>query len=486
MFSSEIKALLRFLGLLLVAEGGLVLLCLIPSLHFHDHTHWQIMASGLFTAAVGALLVVRYHRHTTIFDNRLAFLLIVVIWLVLALFGALPFLATGSVLNFTDAYFEAMSGFTSTGASVMAEVDRLPASVLLWRSMSQWFGGFGIILVVLALMPRMGINKYSLYTASASIEDPTSTQLSDNDMSFFRMVSVYLLLTGLFIWMFHSSGLQMWDAVNLTLTNISSGGFSIYDDGIASLTHQQQYLVALAMLFGGINFTMIYLFITFRWNKMEGKREQVVVYLLMFAVSVVFCLVALHYQSGYDWRDATRLAVVQSASAISTTGTQAVDASTWWTPIAFLFLLLAVCGGMAGSTSGGLKTMRAIILVRNVRTILRNQLHPHAVNPVRLNGRPVAHSVINNVMVLFFVSVVVAFLGIVLLMLCGEGGKDSIGAMMGCITGYGPRFGYSGALATYGGFATTSKWVCIAAMLMGRLECLTVIVLLYPPFWRKR
>ncbi len=486
MRSSEVKALLRFVGLLLMAEGGLMLLCLIPSLHFHDHTHWQILASGLFTAAVGALLVVRYHRHTAIADNRLAFLLVVVIWIVLALFGTLPLLSTGSVLNFTDAYFEAMSGFTSTGASVVAEVNRLPSSILLWRSMSQWFGGFGIILVVLALMPRMGINKYSLYTASASIEDPTSQQLSDSNMSFRRMVSIYLLLTALFIWMFHSSGLQMWDAVNITLTNISSGGFSIYDDGIASLSHHQQYLVALAMLFGGINFTMIYLFITFRWNKMEGKREQVMVYLLMFAASVAFCLLALRYHSGYGWSDAMRLAVVQSASAISTTGTQAVDASTWWTPIAFLFLLLAVCGGMAGSTSGGLKTMRVIILVRNVRTILRNQLHPHAVNPVRLNGHPVARSVINNVMVIFFVSVAVAFIGVMLLMLCGEGGKDAIGAMMGCITGYGPRFGYSGALATYGSFAMSSKWVCIAAMLMGRLEYITVIVLLYPPFWHRR
>lgn len=464
----------------------MMLLCLIPSFHFHDHTHPSILLSGFFTLSVGALLVVRYYRHRTISDSRLSFLLVVVIWLLLALFGTLPFLSTGALLRFTDAYFEAMSGFTSTGATVFDDVQHLPSSVLLWRSMSQWIGGFGIILVVLALMPKLGINKFSLYTASASIEDPTARQLSDSAMSFRRMLAIYLLLTALFIWLFHSSGMQMWDAVNLVCTNISSGGFSIYNDGIASLTHYQQYLVALAMLFGGVNFTMIYLFISFRWNLLEGKREQLYAYLMLFVFGVLAAVYALHWHMGYGWQDSVRMAVVQSASAISTTGTQSLEVSLWWPPVTFLFLLMAICGGMAGSTSGGLKIMRLLILVRNVRTIIRNRLHPRAVNPVRLNGQPVAHSVINNVMVLFFIYGGVAFIGLFALMLCGEDGSDSIGAVLGCLTGYGPRFGFGDGGGDYALFSPASKWVCVGAMLMGRLECLTVLVLFFPSFWRRR
>ena len=484
--STDIKASLRFMGFVLMAEGFMMLLCLIPAFHFGDNTVSGIAASGLFTAAVGALLVVRYHRHRSIADRRIAFLHVVMLWFVIALFGTLPFLATGSLLSFSDAYFEAMSGFTSTGATVVDHVQGLPSSILLWRSMSQWFGGFGIILLVLAVMPRLGINKYSLYTASASIEDPTSTFLSDSNMSLRRMTAIYLLLTAIFIWAFYKSGMQMWDAVNLTLTNISSGGFSIYDNGLAWLTPTQQYIVALAMLFGGINFTMIYLIISFRWNKLEGKREQVACYLGMFAVGAIVAVYALHWRMGYDWADAVRMAVVQSASVISTTGSQVADASQWWTPVTLLFVVMALVGGMAGSTSGGLKTMRLLILVRNVRTILRNRLHPHAVNPVRLNHQPVAHSVINNVMVLFFVYALVVFVGIFALMLCGESGKDSIGAMVGCISGYGPRFGFGSTDISYTAFATPSKWICVVTMLLGRLECLTLLVLLYLPFWRRR
>ena len=483
---TDVKALLRFLGLLLISEGGLMLLCLIPDINFQEGMWRPIAVSGLFTLSCGALPVVRYRHYRTISDNRLAFLLVVVIWLLLSLFGTLPFLSTGALLRFSDAYFEAMSGFTSTGATVFYDVQHLPSAILLWRSMSQWIGGFGIILVVLALMPRLGINKYSLYTASASIEDPTARQLSDTAMSFRRMLSIYLLLTAIFIWLFHSSGMHLWDAVNLVFTNISSGGFSIYNDGIASLTPRQQYLVALSMLFGGVNFTMIYLFISFRWNRLEGKREQLRCYLMLFGVGVMVAVYALRFHMGYGWHDALRLAVVQSASAISTTGTQGVDVALWWPPVGFLFILMAVCGGMAGSTSGGIKIMRVLILVRNVRTILRQRLHPRAVNPVRLNGQPVAHSVINNVMVLFFVYGAVVFVGLFGLMLCGESGSDAIGAMMGCFTGYGPRFGLGVSDGHYAFFSEGSKWVCVSAMLLGRLECLTVLVLFYPSFWHRR
>ena len=213
-----------------MVEGLMILSCLIAALHFADGTWQEITESGLFTFAIGLFGMVRYSGARTMRDRRLAYLLVVLMWVVLALFGTLPFLATGTLTNFADALFESMSGITSTGATVFASVERLPASILLWRSITQWFGGFGIVLLVLAVVPSMGINKYSLYTAEASGADNTGKQTASTAATVRQTLGVYILLTTVFVVLLHKSGMHVWDAVNITFTNISSGGFSIYDN----------------------------------------------------------------------------------------------------------------------------------------------------------------------------------------------------------------------------------------------------------------
>ncbi|MBP5644895.1 MAG: TrkH family potassium uptake protein, partial [Bacteroidales bacterium] len=221
------KYILRVIGIMLMVEGVLMLSCLIPALHFGDGTWPAVTASGLFTFNVGLLLLVSFRKARTLSDRRMAFLLVVLLWVVLALFGTLPFLATGTVRTFTDAFFESMSGVASTGATILPAVEHLPSSVLLWRSMTQWFGGFGIVLLVLAIVPTLGINKYSLYTAEASGADNTGKQATSMASTLRQTLGVYILLTGVFIFILWKTGMHIWDAVNLTFTNISSGGFSI-------------------------------------------------------------------------------------------------------------------------------------------------------------------------------------------------------------------------------------------------------------------
>ena len=176
---------------------------------------------------------------------------------------------------------------------------------------------------------------------------------------------------------------------------------------------------------------------------------------------------------------------MQTLSVLTTTGSLVGDTSQWWVPITFLFVILSLCGGMAGSTTGGLKAMRVLILIRHVRKILRDRLHPHAVNPVRLNRKPVSAHIVTNVMVIFMVFVVVIFLGIMLLMLSGINATESIGAVIACITGYGPGLGTSGGFGCYAAFNSTAKLICSFLMLMGRLECLTVLILFIPAFWKR-
>ena len=485
MKKSDWKALLRFLGILLMAEGGLMSLCIIPAWHFGDGSLAPMSHCAGFTLAVGALLWFRYQHDKQIEDRRMSYILVAVLWLVLSLFATLPLLATGSTTSFTAAWFEAMSGVTSCGATVFPHVRLLPSSVLLWRSMTQWFGGFGIVLLVLALSPRLGINKYSLYTAEASGADNAGRTSVRTVVTVRRTLGIYLILTLVFIILLWLSGMQIWDAVNLTFTNISSGGFSINSDSIASVTHAQQYILAGAMLLSGVNFTMLFLFFSMRWNQLKHKLDQFRFYLITLVAAVAFASCALHWHQGMAWDDAIRYGTVQTASALTTTGSVVADYTQWWTPLTFLLLMLALCGGMAGSTSGGLKVMRVLILLRNARGIMRNRLHPHAVNPVRLNGKPVSGHITNNVMVIFMVFGFTLMLGVMGMMLCGVNPTESIGATVGCLTGYGPGLGASGGFGCYAHFSHPALWLCTLLMLLGRLECMTVLVLFLPRFWKK-
>ena len=468
-----------------MVEGLLILSCLIPALHFADGTASPILASGLFTFNVGLLLLVRFHRAKRPTDRRVAYLLVVTMWLVMPLFGTLPFLSTGVLHTFADALFESTSGITSTGATVFSAVEWLPSSILLWRSMTQWFGGFGIVLLVLALVPSLCINKYSLYTAEASGADNTGKQATSMTATVRQTLGIYLLLTAVFVVALWKNGMHVWDAVNITFTNISSGGFSIYNNSLERLTHTQQYIVALAMLLSGINFAMLYNFFTFHWDRLQNKLEQFFFYISIYLVAAIFVVFALRFNMGFDWGDSLRCGIVQTISVLTTTGSLAADTQNWWVPITFLFVVLSLCGGMAGSTTGGLKAMRVLILIRNVRKILRDKLHPQAVNPVRLNRKPVAPSIITNVMVIFLVYAIAIFLGIMLLMLSGINATESIGAVIACITGYGPGLGLSGGFGCYAGFTVAAKLICSFLMVLGRLECLTVIILFFPSFWRR-
>lgn len=478
------KVVVRPMGAPLMGEGVAMLCCLVPALYYDDGTASSIALSGLITVAVGLLLTWLVPRRSST-DKRLSYVMVTLLWLAMALFGMLPFLTTGSCSRLTDAFFETMSGVSSTGATIFSDVEMLPPSVLLWRSVLEWIGGFGIILLVLAIVPQLGLNKYSLYTAEMSGADNTAKTTTTTRAMVQRTLSVYLILTLVFIVVLRLAGMNWWESVNLTFTNISTGGFSVYGDSIARFTPLQQYLLAASMFLGGINFVLLYNFFTFRWSKIRNKLDQFGFYVAMLVVSIAFVCVVLMQHHGLEWNDALRLSIVQITSVLTTTGSVVTDTNLWWTPVLFLMLILSVCGGMAGSTSGGVKTMRVLILLRNVRNALTNRLHPHAVNPVRLNGKPVSNDIITNVMVIFVVYAITMMMGFMALILTGVDATESLGAVFGCITSYGPGLGTCGGFGSYADFPLVSKWICSVLMLLGRLECLTVYILLLPGFWRR-
>ena len=500
----------RLIGLLLIAQGAALLFCLIPAIHFHDGTAQQILFAGLLIIGIGTFiatlnltydrfLTARFSRNRYIAKlqsaivtsskkraNTPGYLTVLLVWFTLVLFGSLPFLMTKVVPSFCDAFFESMSGFTTTGATIFSSVQHLPASILLWRSISQWVGGFGIVLLVLAVTPSLGINKYSLYTAEASMADNSGHNFSTTATTLRQTLTVYVLLTLLFILLFLGSGMNLWDAVNITFSNISSGGFSIYDNSAAALTPIQQLILTATMFCSGINFALIFNLFTFRWRQSRGKLEQFRCYIFILAVASAFVSFALHYTQHIPLTNAFRLGLAQTTSVLTTTGTIFADTSLWWQPITFLFLFLSLCGGMAGSTSGGIKIMRLIILIRNVRNDLQRRLHPNAIHPVRLNGKPVPQPLIDNVMVIFIIYAITLIVGVLCLMLCDVGATQAVGAVVSCLSGYGPGLGPSGGFGNYAHFPAIAKWFCSLIMIAGRLECITLIIVLFPQFYKKR
>lgn len=476
-----------------------MLSCLLPAIHFADGTVVPIAISAAITMIVGMIFVTKpfsnyfnrrinmstTRKHSETSNKRMAYVAVALVWVLLVLFGMLPFLLTLSTTSVSDALFESMSGLTSTGATIFADVESLPPSILFWRSVSQWIGGFGIILLVLAIVPSLHINKYSLYTAEASGADNSGKTTTSTRSMVRQTLAVYLCLTLFFIVVLRLSGMTLWEASNITFTNISTGGFSIYGDSIARFTPLQQYILAASMFLGGVNFAVLYNLFTFKWSRLKNKLDQFGFYCAIAFVSVlaVFGVLRVHHE--LPWDEALRDAVVQTLSVLTTTGSVVADTTQWWTPILLMFLILSFCGGMAGSTTGGIKIMRVLILFRNVGNALLSRLHPHAYNPVRLNGKPVSNDIITNVMVIFVVMCTTMLFSLLALLICGVESTEALGAVFGCLTSYGPGLGASGGFGSYAAFPMVAKWICSVLMLLGRLECLTILILFLPGFWRK-
>lgn len=477
------KIMLRIMGLLLVGEGVLMLVCTAIGFYYSEEAALPFLFSALFTMAVGALSLLGSPLKKEDIDKRMAYLVVTSVWVVMSLFGTLPFLATGAIGNFTDAFFEMMSGFTTTGATVLEDVEVLPKSLLFWRSLSQWIGGVGIIMIVLAIVPSLGINSYSLY--SAELAGPLKSKTHTSVSATVRNLCVtYLVLTLIVFTLLCCGDMDFFSAITHTFSGISSGGFSIYNSSISQLSAYSQYVLAAAMWLSGINLTLFYLFVRVRFNDLRSSLEQFFSYTFVFIILALVVTAVLNQTMDYDLSKSLRLAFVQTASVVSTCGYVVDDTTQWLLPINFLFLLFCLRGGMAGSTSGGLKVMRVLILEKNVRNVMRNRLHPSAVNPVRLNSKPVSGDVIYNVTTLFFVYCFTIVVALFLLIMDGVSTTESLGAVVGAITGYGPGLADSGGFGNYAHFPTFSKWVLAFCMLAGRLECITVYMLLLPRFWK--
>lgn len=468
--------LLIFLGLFMLLPAGF-------SLYYRGDDLTAILISAGISVAVGLALRLGFRLNG---DLRIkdSYATVSLGWILAAFFGALPFYLSGYIRSLTDAIFESMSGFTTTGASILSDVEALPHGLLLWRSLTQWLGGMGIIVLSLAILPLLGVGGMQLF--KAEIPGPVPDKLRPRLQETAKILwGVYALLSLVEVLLLLAGRMSLFDSLCHTFTTMATGGFSTKNASIAYF--HSLYIEAVIIFFmfiAGTNFSLHYHGVRGRLSA-YWKSEEFRFYLGFVAGGVVLATLVNLLAGSAGLFGAMRQSSFQVVSIMTTTGFATVDFGRWAPAGQMVLLLLMFFGGCAGSTGGSLKILRVMILLKQGRVELKKLLHPHAVLPVRVDGRVVSPQVVSNVLAfvfLYFIIFVAASLAMSLLGLDLVSAFSSVAATLGNV---GPGLGLVGPSANYLFIPTAGKWLLVFCMLAGRLEIYTLLILLTRDFWQK-
>ena len=481
----HIRYIFHFIGILIFFLGISMSGPMAVSRFCRDGSTRPLLFSMLTTSMIGLLLFLftrqKNDNHLT---HRDGIAIVTFGWIAAGLFGTLPFLLSGAIPDFTNAYFESISGFTTTGASILADIEGLPRGILLWRSQMQWFGGMGIIVLSIAILPFLGIGGMQLYKAEipSPVVDKLKPRVSDTAKILWK---VYLLITALEIILLYVGGMSLYDAVCHGFCTMPTGGFSPKNASIAH--YNSPYfdgMIIIFMLLAGINFSLHFRLIKGDL-KIFGKDPECRVFFSLVGLFIMLIALSTYGEVYASPAKAFRYAAFQVSSIISTTGFVTADYAQWPSLSRNVLLLCMFMGAMAGSTGGGIKTMRIILLVKHGYQEIFRIIHPHAITSVKMGGRAVPTEILSSVWGFF-----ILFLGLFIIatLIMAALGLDMLSAftsVAACIGNIGPGLGIVGPAKNYIEIPFIGKWILIFCMLLGRLEIYTVIALLMPEYWRK-
>lgn len=478
------KIIVNVIGLLLLLTSGLMLLGIPFSLYYGHNDIFSLVLSSLITANVGFFLWL-FTRKANKLDigKREGYLIVTLGWLALSAFGAIPFIIHGSIANYTDAFFETMSGFTTTGATILTDIEIVPAGLLLWRSLTQWLGGMGIIVLSLAILPMLGIGGMQLFSAEVPgiTKDKFHPRVKETAK---RLWGIYVLLTGAEAVLLMIGGMNLFDAINHSFTTMATGGFSTKNASTAHFTSPFiQYVFIVFMILAGMNFTLHYFALHAKFDVFMKNTEFKYYIIGIFAITLSIAFIHRPHHA-FNLEESFRQSLFHVVSLITTTGYVSSDYENWAPFSRIVFFALLFIGGCAGSTGGGIKFARHYLLFKNGFLELKRLLHPRAVIPVRFNGKAVSPDIILNVQAfLIFYMVIFAFSSIILSFF-GLDFLTSIGAVATCLGNVGPGIGTVGPINNFAHLPDAVKWILSFLMLLGRLELFTVLLIFSPAFWK--
>ena len=494
---------IRLFGVLLFIETAALLLTAAVAWYYHLHYGENDYSSFLISAGVtGAVAIVLYvigHFRKTGFDGDDTFVIVSLSWILFSLFGMLPFLLCGSITTVTDAFFETMSGFTTTGSTILKDIDNQPHGILFWRSIMQWLGGLGIVVFTLAFIPSVakGSRKSSLFAAEApgvSVEKLSPTMHGTSRI----LWSIYIILTLLCAVLYYLGPMSFFDAVCHAMTTISTGGSSTHQDSIGYFQSNYIEYVSIAfMILSSINFSMIFFLLIGRFDLLR-KNEETKVYLVSIVV-MTMVFMGLFYLGSYfkgvteaqldcypdGVKETFRVSFFHVVSMLSNTGYAGQDFNydLWGLLFVVLTLLMQIVGGCAGSASGGIKMVRVIVIFKFIRNAFKELIHPTGMYSLKLSGQNLDSVVVRRICNFLSWFIIVFVINVLVLTFAGMSLEDASIAFITCFSNLGVGSGATGPSASFADLPTVSKWVLSADMLIGRLEIMTVLLIFFRSTW---
>lgn len=479
------KIIINITGFLIMLVGLFMLAGIPFSIYYHTDDISSLVISSIITMFIGFVLwFLTKKSDNKDIGKREGYLIVTLGWISMSVFGAIPFIIYGSIPSYADAFFETMSGFTTTGATILTNIEAVPAGLLFWRSLTQWLGGMGIIVLSLAILPILGIGGMQLYTAEVPgiSKDKFHPRVRETAK---RLWGIYVVLTIAEVLLLLLGGMNLFDAINHSFTTMATGGFSTKN---ASTAYFQspfiQYVFIVFMFFAGMNFTLHYSAFHGRFDFFKKNTEFRFYFFFIIIVSIVVAIIH-HPHVNRHWSESIQQSFFHVTSLVTTTGYVSSDYEFWAPFSRMIFFVLLFMGGCAGSTGGGIKFARHYLLIKNGLLELKRLLHPRAIIPVRFNGKAVGPEIISNVQAFFIFYIGLIVIGSIALSVIGLDFITAAGAVTTCIGNVGPGIGTVGPANNFAHLPDIAKWILSFYMLMGRLELFTVLLIFSPAFWKK-
>lgn len=463
--------------------AGLLLLPALVSVCYGEKCVWAFLLTAALSLLLCGVFMLAGRTKDHVIYAKEGFAIVALVWLLMSAVGALPFVISGEVKSYIDAFFETVSGFTTTGASVLNDIEGMSRGILFWRSFTHWIGGMGVLVFIMAIVPN--VSDRSIHILRAEMPGPVIGKLVPRAKETARILYIiYIALTLLQIILLLCSGMSLYESAVHAFGTAGTGGFGIKSDSIASYSPYIQWVITIFMLLFGINFNLFYMILIRRIGTALKSREL----WCYLAVAVVSCgIITVNIRNLYSgWGEAFRNSAFQVSSILTTTGFSTADFNLWPELSKGVLLLLMFIGGCAGSTAGGLKVSRVMLLFKLVGRELKKMLHPRSVGTVKFEGKQMDEGVLNSVSAYFSLYIICFVVIVLLLSLESFGFVTNFSAAAACFNNIGPGFGLVGPMASYADYSVFSKLVLSFAMLLGRLEIFPLLLALSPATWIKK
>jgi trk system potassium uptake protein len=453
------------------------------SLYYGENDYKSLLISSALCILFGSFSLIKRKKREDLRPKE-GFAVVTLGWIVFSAFGALPFVISGAIPSYTDAFFETMSGFTTTGATILTDIESVSHGLLFWRSLTHWFGGMGIIVLSLAILPFLGVGGMQLFKAESPgpVVDKLSPRITETAKILW---GVYVLFSAIETILLMFAGMNLFDALCHTFGTMATGGFSTKNASIGGFGSSYiDYIITIFMIIAGTNFALHYRVLKGNFKSLLKSSE------FKFYISIIIgatLLIGIEtYMINYtNIFDTIQYTIFQVVAILTTTGFGTADYEQWSSGSQIILLLLMFIGGCAGSTGGGIKVLRIYILLKFIYSEILMILHPQAVIPVKIGNKVIDKKVITNIAGFFILFMIITAIGILIMALMGLDFTSSIGAVTATINNIGPGFGNVGPTDNYAFIHPAGKWILSFFMLVGRLEVFTVIILLTKDFWKK-